>query len=195
MNYRRLPGLLKILVLLLLTLTLTCVPFASVAQDASSSAEPAAPAPAAPDMNTVVATVGGQTITEADLAFAAEDLGQSLNQVPQDQIAGHAVFIGSTALASGDMFTSPFGPQLPGVEILATAAANIDASEFLRRDGTTFVIDLIVAYTKKAAANYLDVKRELVDLAIEESNESFRQSGIGHVKLRLVHAYQTDYVE
>jgi hypothetical protein len=57
------------------------------------------------------------------------------------------------------------------------------------------VIDVIVAYTKKAAANYSDVKRELVDLSIEEANESFRQSGIGQVKLRLVHAYQTDYVE
>ena len=57
------------------------------------------------------------------------------------------------------------------------------------------VIDVIVAYTKKAAGNYSDVKRELVDLAIEEANESFRQSGIAHVKVRLVHAYQTDYVE
>ena len=57
------------------------------------------------------------------------------------------------------------------------------------------VIDVIVAYTKKAASNYSDVKRELVDLSIEEANESFRMSGIGHVKLRLVHAYQTDYVE
>ncbi len=57
------------------------------------------------------------------------------------------------------------------------------------------VIDVLVAYTKKAAAAYADVKRELVDLSIEEANESFRTSGIGHVKLRLVHAYQTDYVE
>jgi len=57
------------------------------------------------------------------------------------------------------------------------------------------VIDVIVAYTRKAASNYSDVKRELVDLSIEEANESFRQSGIGQVKLRLVHAYQTDYVE
>ena len=57
------------------------------------------------------------------------------------------------------------------------------------------VIDVLVAYTKKAAANYTDVKRELVELSIEEANESFRQSGIGQVKLRLVHAYQTDYVE
>jgi len=57
------------------------------------------------------------------------------------------------------------------------------------------VIDVIVAYTKKAASNYSDVKRELVDLSIEEANESFRLSGLGNIKLRLVHAYETDYVE
>jgi hypothetical protein len=57
------------------------------------------------------------------------------------------------------------------------------------------VIDVIVAYTKKAASNYADVRRELIDLAIEEANQSFRQSSLGHVKLRLVHAYETDYVE
>jgi hypothetical protein len=57
------------------------------------------------------------------------------------------------------------------------------------------VIDVIVAYTKKAAGNYLDVRGELIDLSIEEGNESFRQSGVGHVKLRLVHAYETDYNE
>jgi len=57
------------------------------------------------------------------------------------------------------------------------------------------VIDVIVAYTKKAAANYVDIKRELTELSIEEANESFRMSNLGHIKLRLVHAYQTDYVE
>ena len=56
-------------------------------------------------------------------------------------------------------------------------------------------IDVIVAYTKKAAANYADIKRDLIELAIEEANESFRWSNISNVKLRLVHAYQTDYVE
>jgi hypothetical protein len=56
-------------------------------------------------------------------------------------------------------------------------------------------IDVLVAYTKKAASYYGDVKRELVDLAIEEANESFRISKLGNVKLRLVHAYETDYVE
>ena len=57
------------------------------------------------------------------------------------------------------------------------------------------IIDVIVAYTEKAASNYTDIERELVDLAIEEANESFRLSNLGHVKLKLVHAYQTGYVE
>ncbi|MEO8757413.1 MAG: peptidylprolyl isomerase [Devosia sp.] len=77
----RLPGFLKFLVLALFALTLGGLPFASQAQDASSSQPPAAPT-----ANSVVATVGGEDITEADLAFAAEDLGQDLQQVPQDQI-------------------------------------------------------------------------------------------------------------
>ena len=57
------------------------------------------------------------------------------------------------------------------------------------------IIDVIVAYTKKAASNYADIEHELVDLAIGETNKSFRLSNLGHIKLRLVHAYQTDYVE
>jgi hypothetical protein len=56
-------------------------------------------------------------------------------------------------------------------------------------------INVIVAYTKKVASNYADVRRELIELAIEEANQSFRNSNLGFVKLKLVHAYQTDYVE
>ena len=56
-------------------------------------------------------------------------------------------------------------------------------------------IDVIVAYTRKAEKSYVDIRRELVDRAIEETNESFRVSNLGHIKLRVVHAYRTDYVE
>src|SRR5262245_18054403 len=56
-------------------------------------------------------------------------------------------------------------------------------------------IDVLVAYTQKAAGYYGDIEHELVDLAIEEANESFRMSNVASVKLRLVHAYQTGYVE
>ena len=73
----RLPVLLKLIVLLLALIGFGGLPMAVTAQDA---------APAAPTASTVVATVGGEPITEADLAFAAEDIGQDLNSIPQEQI-------------------------------------------------------------------------------------------------------------
>jgi hypothetical protein len=57
------------------------------------------------------------------------------------------------------------------------------------------VIDVLFAHTKRAASHYSDIKRELVELSVEEANRSFRLSNVGHIKLRLVHSYQTDYVE
>ena len=56
------------------------------AQDAAPAAEaPAAEAPAPVSPETVVATVGGEDITEADLSFAAEDLTAELQQMPPEQ--------------------------------------------------------------------------------------------------------------
>jgi peptidyl-Asp metalloendopeptidase len=52
-----------------------------------------------------------------------------------------------------------------------------------------------VAYTKKAAGSYNDIEHEVIDLAIEDANQSFRRSGLPQIRLKLVHAYQTDYVE
>ncbi|MCK5088348.1 MAG: hypothetical protein KAQ88_00070, partial [Hyphomicrobiaceae bacterium] len=56
-------------------------------------------------------------------------------------------------------------------------------------------ITLIVAYTKNAANNYFDIEKDLIDVAIAEANQSFRTSGIDNVRLKVVHAYETDYVE
>lgn len=75
-------------------------------------------------------------------------------------------------------------PKLPATE---QRGASAPAAEI--------VIDVLVAYTRKAASHYDDIRRELIDLSIEEANHAFRISGLGHVKLRLAHAYQTDYVE
>ncbi|MBJ3786220.1 peptidylprolyl isomerase [Devosia sediminis] len=68
---------------------LVAVPvLSSVAQDAPAPAnEAAAPAETAPavDPATVVATIGDQSITEGDLAFAAEDMAQDLAQMPPEE--------------------------------------------------------------------------------------------------------------
>ena len=67
---------------LALALLMVLSPAAAIAQDA-----PAPPPPAEqPGPGTIVATVGGEVITEADLAFAAEDIGADLNQIPPDQV-------------------------------------------------------------------------------------------------------------
>jgi hypothetical protein len=57
------------------------------------------------------------------------------------------------------------------------------------------VIDVMVTYTKKAAEYYNNIKSDLIALAIDEATKSFRISGVGHVKLRLAHAYETPYLE
>jgi peptidyl-prolyl cis-trans isomerase C len=135
----RLPGLLKFLVLALLALTLCGAPFASIAQDttASSVQPPAGPAPG-PSPNSVVATVGGQQITEADLAFAAEDLGQDLQQIPQEQI--RAVLLA----------------QMIDLKLMAAAgkAANVDQSE-LYKQRLSYLQDRALrrAYTKQAVSD------------------------------------------
>ncbi len=65
-----------------LAVLLTAAPALSAfAQDAAA---PAAEAEAV-DPSTVVATVGDETITEGDLAFAAEDMAQDLAQMPPEE--------------------------------------------------------------------------------------------------------------
>jgi Metallo-peptidase family M12 len=56
-------------------------------------------------------------------------------------------------------------------------------------------INLIVAYTKKAASHYDDIEKDLIDVAIAEANQSFRDSGIDNARVKLAHAYETDYAE
>jgi peptidyl-prolyl cis-trans isomerase C len=58
---------------------------AGAQETAPAPASPAAPAQAAPDPARVVATVNGQTITEADLTLAGADLDQQFAQLPPEQ--------------------------------------------------------------------------------------------------------------
>jgi peptidyl-prolyl cis-trans isomerase C len=79
---------------LFMGVALAAAPLSAHAQDAAPAEAPAATteapaaAPAEVTPDTVVATVGDEAITEADLAFAAEDLQQELGQMPpQDRRA------------------------------------------------------------------------------------------------------------
>jgi hypothetical protein len=56
-------------------------------------------------------------------------------------------------------------------------------------------ITVLVAYTKKAASHYEDITKDLIALAIQQTNQSFRNSGVGDVRIELAHAYETPYAE
>jgi hypothetical protein len=55
------------------------------------------------------------------------------------------------------------------------------------------IIDVMILYTKFAASHYIRHPADILSLAIEEANESFRNSGLGNITLRLVHSQAIDY--
>ena len=57
------------------------------------------------------------------------------------------------------------------------------------------VIDIMLLYTPNAAKHYIRNPSDLLELAIEQANETFRNSGVGNVSLRLVHSQAVDYDE
>jgi hypothetical protein len=56
-------------------------------------------------------------------------------------------------------------------------------------------IDLMVLYTPNVASKYIEVQPDLIALAIEQANESFDNSGLSNVNIRLVHSEPIDYDE
>ena len=56
-------------------------------------------------------------------------------------------------------------------------------------------IDIMVLYTPMVTTKYMDINADLIALSIEQANESFANSGLGNIKLRLVHSQQIDYDE
>jgi len=53
----------------------------------------------------------------------------------------------------------------------------------------------MVLYTPMVTTKYMDINADLIALSIEQANESFANSGLGNIKLRLVHSQQIDYDE
>jgi DnaK suppressor protein len=56
-------------------------------------------------------------------------------------------------------------------------------------------IDVMILYTGKVASNYIETEKDLIALSIAQANQSFANSGIGNLKLNLVHTQAVDYNE
>ena len=64
-------------------------------------------------------------------------------RIPPEKLAHRAVLVGASALGTGDSFVTPYSRTLPGVEVLATATANLLGNTALRRGSTTAAWDLV----------------------------------------------------
>ena len=54
-------------------------------------------------------------------------------------------------------------------------------------------IDVMLLYSRRVAELYMRKPEDLMALAIEETNQSFKNSGLGNIKLRLVHTQVVNY--
>ena len=137
-------------------------------------------------------------------------VGENLGQVTllwrvDGQIAGtvqHEGYLysirpmGDNVYAIVEMSEERMPPEHPPAMLLSSRDIFINAAPpETRRPAPHVTIDVLVAYTNKAARYYGDIRQELIELAVEEANESFRISNLSHVELRLVYAFETDYVE
>jgi hypothetical protein len=126
--------------------------------------------------------------------YSIENMGGDVHAViefdPKKLPPDHAVASSDTVRPRDDGLALP-GVQTPkpkGVEPLSDA-------ERLALEAKETTIDVMILYTRKAASRYICDPADLLELGVEQVNETFRNSGVGNVKLRLVHTQLVDYEE
>ena len=101
-------------------------------------------------------------------------------KLPPDHPPEQQDKVGSRAL--GPPPAEPAVDPFPDTERLALEAKDV-------------TIDLMLLYTKNAASHHIGDPAKLLALGIEQANDTFRNSGLGNIKLRLVHSEEVDYDE
>jgi hypothetical protein len=79
-------------------------------------------------------------------------------------------------------------PQRPSVEPISPVVLKA-------LEAKTIVIDVMMLYTMRAASRYMRDPEDMLELAIQRVNETFSNSGLGNISLRLVHTQAVDYDE
>jgi hypothetical protein len=66
-------------------------------------------------------------------------------------------------------------------------------AERIQLQAKEVTIDLMLLYSSNVAELYIRKPEDLLALTIEETNQAFKNSGLGNIKLRLVHTQVVDY--
>src|SRR5262245_64225876 len=81
-----------------------------------------------------------------------------------------------------------FPPPTPKVEPIST-------DQLKALEAKEVVIDVMMLYTKRAASHYMMRPQDMLEVAFARVNDTFRNSGIGNVSVRLVYSQEVDYDE
>lgn len=125
--------------------------------------------------------------------YTVMNLGGDLHAVvevdPKKMPPDHTNTSDSHHRRDGQPRPAPTGePTVPKVKPISPA-------QLRALEAKKVVIDVMMLYTSRAASHYMLNPEDVMQLAIEQANESFRNSGLGNISLRLVHNQAVDYDE
>jgi hypothetical protein len=120
------------------------------------------------------------------------DLHAVLEFDPKKMPADHPKMV-SADVRDSDATQSPraepaASPALPKVE-------PISPEQLKALEAKKIVIDVMMLYTRRAVRHYMLKPQDVLELAFERVNDTFRRSGIPNVSVRLVHSQAVDYDE
>ena len=136
----------------------------------AQEAAPPAEAPAAVTPETVVATVGDETITEADVAFAAEEMQQELGQMP---LEARKAFLVGMLIDMKIMAAAARQEQMDQTELFARRLQYLEDRAlnrvyFAQKIAAAVTMETIQAAYDEYAANYGEVRVMHILLSTEE---------------------------
>jgi hypothetical protein len=88
----------------------------------------------------------------------------------------------------------PDAPAKPGEIISPSVVLPLSDAERRALEAKPVTIDLMMLYTKRAESRSLRIDR-LLSVSVEQVNETFRNSGLGNISIRLVHTQAVNYDE
>jgi peptidyl-Asp metalloendopeptidase len=87
----------------------------------------------------------------------------------------------------------PSKPATPRIAPPEPKVAPFPDAQRQALEAKIITIDLMVLYTRDVAKHYIRDPEEMLAFAVDEINETFRNSGLGNISFRLVHSQLLDY--
>ena len=136
------------------------------------------------------------SITYENMMYSIRDIGGGMhalvaidpNRMPMEHAPSEAMRVPGGDVMSDPLVRTGEAILMRPAELQKVSPRTLPAMEVTTGEVT---IDLVIAYTKAARRHYADIERDLLALAVDEANQSFRNSKVENVRLRLVHAYET----